>query len=121
VCDTGFELRASQLPGRHSTTWAIPSTLFCAVYFWDRVLWTICLGCLRTMIFLISASWIARIPGVSHQAPSSYYYYFFLASPSLFMTNIPHPQFPPVRSSLRQCHQPWPIGEWSHLIHPSWE
>jgi hypothetical protein len=35
--------------------------------FWDKVLWTICLGWLWTMIFLISASWVARITGVSHQ------------------------------------------------------
>jgi hypothetical protein len=35
--------------------------------FWDRVLWTICPGWLRTMILLISASQVARITGVSHQ------------------------------------------------------
>jgi hypothetical protein len=40
--------------------------------FWDRVSWTICLGWLRTMILLISASWVARITGVSHPVPSLY-------------------------------------------------
>jgi hypothetical protein len=35
--------------------------------FWDRVLQTICLGCLVTMILLISVFWIARIIGMSHQ------------------------------------------------------
>jgi hypothetical protein len=38
--------------------------------FWDKVLWTICLGWLWTMIFLISASWVARITGVSHWHPA---------------------------------------------------
>jgi hypothetical protein len=36
-------------------------------FFWDRVLWTICPGWLRTTIFLISASWVAGITGVNHQ------------------------------------------------------
>jgi hypothetical protein len=34
--------------------------------FWDRVSETICLGWLWTMILPISASWVARIIGVSH-------------------------------------------------------
>jgi hypothetical protein len=36
------------------------------VFFQDTVSWTICLGWLWTMIFLISASQVARITGVSH-------------------------------------------------------
>jgi hypothetical protein len=32
----------------------------------DRVLQTICWGCLWTAILLISASWVARISGMSH-------------------------------------------------------
>jgi hypothetical protein len=43
------------------TTWATLSTQFCAGYFRDRVLWTISLGRLQTMILLISASWVPRI------------------------------------------------------------
>jgi hypothetical protein len=35
-------------------------------FFWDRVSWTICLGWLQTVILLISASWLARITGMSH-------------------------------------------------------
>jgi hypothetical protein len=34
--------------------------------FWDRILQTICPGWLWTSILLISASWVARITGVSH-------------------------------------------------------
>jgi hypothetical protein len=49
------------------------------------------------------------------------FFVFFLGFSLLFITSIPHPQFSPVRSSLRGCHQPWPIGEWSHLIRPPWE
>jgi hypothetical protein len=37
------------------------------LFFWDRVLRTSSLGCFQTMI-LISVSWVARIPGVSHQS-----------------------------------------------------
>jgi hypothetical protein len=35
---------------------------------WDRVLWTVSLGWLWTMILLISASWVAGITGVRHHA-----------------------------------------------------
>jgi hypothetical protein len=61
-----FELRASHLLSRYSTTWVTPPALFCASYFWDRVSQTICLGWLQTKILLISASWVARIISVSH-------------------------------------------------------
>jgi hypothetical protein len=54
----GLELRAYTLS--HSTS------SFCVRYFWDRVLITICPGWLRAVIFLISASHVARIIGVSH-------------------------------------------------------
>jgi hypothetical protein len=46
----GLELRAYTLS--HSTS----PFFFCDEFFWDRVSWTICLGWLQTMIFLISAS-----------------------------------------------------------------
>jgi hypothetical protein len=64
-------LRASCLLGRHSTTWATPPALFYVGCFWDAVLLTICPGWLWTAIFLISASWVARITGVSHRCPTS--------------------------------------------------
>jgi hypothetical protein len=43
--------------------------LFCEGCFWGRVSWTICLGWLWTMIFLISASWVARIIRMHHLHP----------------------------------------------------
>jgi hypothetical protein len=46
---------------------ATPWALFCVRYFQNRVLWTICLGWVWTMILLISATWVPRITGVSHQ------------------------------------------------------
>jgi hypothetical protein len=38
----------------------------CVGYFWDRVSQTICQGWLPALVLLISASWGARIIGVSH-------------------------------------------------------
>jgi hypothetical protein len=35
-------------------------------YFWDRLSQTICMGWLWTTVLLISASWVARVTGVSH-------------------------------------------------------
>jgi hypothetical protein len=49
-----------------SVPWAIPPALFCVGYFRDRIS-TICLGWLQTLILLISASWVARITGVSYR------------------------------------------------------
>jgi hypothetical protein len=43
---------------------------FCEGFFWDRVLWTICLGWLWNLILLISVSWVARITGVCHWCPA---------------------------------------------------
>jgi hypothetical protein len=40
--------------------------VFCVGYFQDRVSQTVCPGWLQTGIFLISASWVARIIGMSH-------------------------------------------------------
>jgi hypothetical protein len=61
------ELRASHLLGRHSTSWVTPpSPFFCVEYFQNKVLWIICQGWLQTSIFLISASWVAKITAVSH-------------------------------------------------------
>jgi hypothetical protein len=48
-----------------------PAFFFCDGFFWDRVSWTICFGWLQTMILLISASWVARIIGMSHQLLAS--------------------------------------------------
>jgi hypothetical protein len=65
----GFELMASWLLSRYFTTWATSPTLFCVGFFWDTVSQTSCLGWLQTVILLISASWVARIAGMSHWHP----------------------------------------------------
>jgi hypothetical protein len=62
----GSELRVSCLLGRYTITWVTPPALFCVEYFRDRVSRTICLSWPQTAIFLISASWVARIIGVRH-------------------------------------------------------
>jgi hypothetical protein len=54
-----LELRAYTLS--HST---VPC--LCVRYFWDIVSQTICQSWLWSTILLISASWVARITGVSH-------------------------------------------------------
>jgi hypothetical protein len=41
------------------------SPYFVIFFFGDRGSWTICLGWFQTVILLISASWVARITGVS--------------------------------------------------------
>jgi hypothetical protein len=68
-----FELRASRLLGRCSTTWTTPPDFFFGLIIsQDRVSWTICLGWLRTVILLISAPWVATITGRSHQCPAKF-------------------------------------------------
>jgi hypothetical protein len=51
-----FELRANTLS--HSTSPFFVMGFFCGGIFWDRVLQTICLGWLWTVILQISASWV---------------------------------------------------------------
>jgi hypothetical protein len=62
----GLELRASHLPGRHSTTQVILPPLFCVGYFQDGVSGTISLGWPQIEILLISTSRVPRIADVSH-------------------------------------------------------
>jgi hypothetical protein len=57
----GLELRAY--------TWSHSTSIFLWRVF-SRYCGTICLGCLWTAILLVSASWVARIIGVSHQHPA---------------------------------------------------
>jgi hypothetical protein len=53
--------------------WAIStSPIFCDRIFQDKVSRTICPCWLWMATLLISASWVARITGVSHQHPASY-------------------------------------------------
>jgi hypothetical protein len=49
--------------------------LFFNGFFQDRTSRIICLGWLQTEILLISASWVARITGMSHQHPDDYLLY----------------------------------------------
>jgi hypothetical protein len=58
----GFKLRASHLLGG-----TLPFALFCVRYFQGRISWTICPSWPQTSILLISASWAARIIGMSHR------------------------------------------------------
>jgi hypothetical protein len=48
------------------TPQATPPIFFYEGFFRDRVSRTVCLGWLLTVILLVSASWVARIIGVSH-------------------------------------------------------
>jgi hypothetical protein len=41
-------------------------------------LWTICPSWLQTVILLISASWVARITGVSHWCPALFIFVWSL-------------------------------------------
>jgi hypothetical protein len=52
------------------TPWATTPALFVMGFFQARVTQTICLGWLWTTVLLISASWVARITGVSHWHPA---------------------------------------------------
>jgi hypothetical protein len=54
--------------------WGTPPDLFCDGFFRDRVSQTTCLGLLWNIILLISASWVVRITGVSHQHPAHFYF-----------------------------------------------
>jgi hypothetical protein len=45
---------------------ATPPALFCDVLSWEKGLRTVCPSWPQSMILLISASWVARITGVSH-------------------------------------------------------
>jgi hypothetical protein len=58
------------------TFWAsLPALFFVMVFLRDRVLWTICLGWLQTLILLISVSWVVMIAGVSHQYPALFSFF----------------------------------------------
>jgi hypothetical protein len=61
-----FELRAYILSH-------FASPFFVKGFLWDRLSWTICPSWLQTLIFLISASWVARITGVSHQLLADFF------------------------------------------------
>jgi hypothetical protein len=62
--------QASHLLGSCSTTWPTPPALFCKGFFQNRVSRTICQGWFPSKIFLISASQVVRITGVSLQRPA---------------------------------------------------
>jgi hypothetical protein len=62
-CSTGVWTHLGSIP------WATPPVLYFFLWrvFWDRISWTICPGWLQTAILPISASWVARITGVSYR------------------------------------------------------
>jgi hypothetical protein len=66
----GFELKALCLLGILSTTWGTLPNLFCVWYFQDKISWITCPAWLQTAVLLISASWVVRITGMSHQHPA---------------------------------------------------
>jgi hypothetical protein len=70
--------------------WTTPPALFRDGFFQDNVCQTIWPGWLRTTILLISASWEARIIGMSHGCPSSFLPSFLLS----FLPSLP-PSFLP--------------------------
>jgi hypothetical protein len=71
----GFEFSKTRQALYHLSHSIIP---FCVGYFWDRVLWTIYLGWLWTATLLISASWVARIIGVSHLHQVAFLFCLFI-------------------------------------------
>jgi hypothetical protein len=75
-----FELSASQLLGRCFYCLSHSSIPFWNGFFQDRVLWSICWGWLRIAILLISASWVARITGMSHWSQVSRPHFLLLVT-----------------------------------------
>jgi hypothetical protein len=49
---------------------------FFLMFYRDQILWTICPAWLQTTILLISASWVVRIIGISHQHTADVYVIF---------------------------------------------
>jgi hypothetical protein len=68
--ELGFDLRAFALVKRVLYHLSYTFGLFGSGYFGDGILGTICLVWHGTVIFLMSASQVARIIGVSHQYPA---------------------------------------------------
>jgi hypothetical protein len=66
----GFELRVLCLQSRWSTAWTTLPAHFSLVIFGDGGLKNYLSGLALTLIFLISASQVAGIIGVSHQCPA---------------------------------------------------
>jgi hypothetical protein len=63
-------------------------SFFVMGFFQDKVSQTICLGRLWTMILQISASWVAKITGVSHQRLACFSSYYVLNLASIFQCAI---------------------------------
>jgi hypothetical protein len=84
----GFELKASHLLGRHSTTWVTLPALFYVGVFRDRVSSAIFLDWLWTQILLISAAWIARMTDLSQRHLAFYWELLFLYSSRKLVYNF---------------------------------
>jgi hypothetical protein len=101
-CSRRFELRALNLVDRHSTTWAMPSTLFILFYFISqRGSGTFCLGPALGCNPPTSVSCVAEITDVhSHALPSSY--------PSLL--TVQHKSFLWGREQWDVGQRPWALA-----------
>jgi hypothetical protein len=93
------------------TPWAVPPALFYEGCFWDRVLQTICLGWLWTVILLISTSWVARIIGVSHQHVAAPLLYVALSLEYCVLSTLLHS--PPTLQ-----HREWGKQMLHHVLAP---
>jgi hypothetical protein len=87
----GFELRASCLLGRCSTTYSTPLILFNVEYFQDERSQTICPGWPPTTILLISAAYIARITCVSQWYSAKNFFLTGKIHQNLTVSDPPHP------------------------------
>jgi hypothetical protein len=57
-------------------------SIFCCGYFGEEGFSNyLCLGCPPTTVFLISASQVARITGVSHRSPADFCLFYSLQCP----------------------------------------
>jgi hypothetical protein len=68
-CGTGVWTQGFALAKQALYCWSHTPSPFCSGYFGDGASWALCPGWTGTLIFLISASHIARITGVSHWVP----------------------------------------------------
>jgi hypothetical protein len=98
---------------------------FAKGFFQDKISWTIFSGWLWTMILLISASWVARITGVSHWHLASIYFlrwplYVAEVNPEL-TTYVPQASLKvtillPLPPRCWECVPPCPAFQISYFI-----
>jgi hypothetical protein len=106
----GFELRAYTL----SST----SPFLCRVFFEVRVLQTIYSGWLLIMSLLITASWVARITGVSLRCPAIFYFLKSIFQTAQGPTKDSHlsQQFRHVRRSMKPTYPLTPLSPYASRV-----